>query len=415
MKLINRNLKIFIITSLLSLIKESPSYEEYSTVFLDKIHIGSQSKEISLIINTLTSKTVLFTNSKRPYAQEIQRGRKSDVLIDKITFAGQVIESFPFSLEIDETKLNNKDIQGEFGLGIDKENSNDLIDTLYDNQVIHSKTVEIHIEEEKDKDRLIMKFDQKISDYAFCDLLPKKNMDENDYYYEAWICELSHIVVGSTKADLVWNRTKEINGEVTIDSRTKYIYIPKEFMKIISKYWEINENECKLVHDLESDEKYFSCSKCVEKQIYDMHSLYLVIGGYGYRLKAKDLFEDDGKHFNCLIRFINDEKNLWILGLPFLREFKTVLDFNGTRMGFNGEDIINFKEDYKKWAEEVAEKESELIYGYSGEKIVMIIGTIIGTLIILYVAFWLFRNCRREKPKYHIELNEQYDKKEFYQ
>ena len=240
-------------------------------------------------------------------------------------------------------------------------------------------------------------------------------MDENDYYYEAWICELSHIVVGSTKADLVWNRTKEINGEVTIDSRTKYIYIPKEFMKIISKYWEINENECKLVHDLESDEKYFSCSKSVEKQIYDMHSLYLVIGGYGYRLKAKDLFEDDGKHFNCLIRFINDEKNLWILGLPFLREFKTVLDFNGTRMGFNGEDIINFKEDYKKWAEEVAEKESELIYGYSGEKIVMIIGTIIGTLIILYVAFWLFRNCRREKPKYHIELNEQYDKKEFYQ
>lgn len=415
MKLINRNLKIFIITSLLSLIKESPSYEEYSTVFLDKIHIGSQSKEISLIINTLTSKTVLFTNSKRPYAQEIQRGRKSDVLIDKITFAGQVIESFPFSLEIDETKLNNKDIQGEFGLGIDKENSNDLIDTLYDNQVIHSKTVEIHIEEEKDKDRLIMKFDQKISDYAFCDLLPKKNMDENDYYYEAWICELSHIVVGSTKADLVWNRTKEINGEVTIDSRTKYIYIPKEFMKIISKYWEINENECKLVHDLESDEKYFSCAKSVEKQIYDMHSLYLVIGGYGYRLKAKDLFEDDGKHFNCLIRFINDEKNLWILGLPFLREFKTVLDFNGTRMGFNGEDIINFKEDYKKWAEEVAEKESELIYGYSGEKIVMIIGTIIGTLIILYVAFWLFRNCRREKPKYHIELNEQYDKKEFYQ
>lgn len=415
MKLINRNLKIFIITSLLSLIIASPSYEEYSTVFLDKIHIGSQSKEISLIINTLTSKTVLFTNSKRPYAQEIQRGRKSDVLIDKITFAGQVIESFPFSLEIDETKLNNKDIQGEFGLGIDKENSNELIDTLYDNQVIHSKTVEIHIEEEKDKDRLIMKFDQKISDYAFCDLLPKKNMDEYDYYYEAWICELSHIVVGSTKADLVWNRTKEINGEVTIDSRTKYIYIPKEYMKIISKYWEINENECKLVHDLESDEKYFSCSKSVEKQIYDMHSLYLVIGGYGYRLKAKDLFEDDGKHFNCLIRFINDEKNLWILGLPFLREFKTVLDFNGTRMGFNGEDIINFKEDYKKWAEEVAEKESELIYGYSGEKIVMIIGTIIGTLIILYVAFWLFRNCRREKPKYHIELNEQYDKKEFYQ
>ena len=106
-------LNSLIISSLFTLIISPPSYEEYSSVFLEKIRIGSQSKEISLILNTLSSKTLLFTNSKRPYAQEIQRGRKSDVLIDKVSFAGEKIESFPFNLGIDETKLNNKNIQGE--------------------------------------------------------------------------------------------------------------------------------------------------------------------------------------------------------------------------------------------------------------------------------------------------------------
>ena len=50
-------------------------------------------------------------------------------------------------------------------------------------------------------------------------------MDENDYYYEAWICELSHIVVGSTKDDLVWNRTKEINGELLIVEQNIYMFL----------------------------------------------------------------------------------------------------------------------------------------------------------------------------------------------
>ena len=406
----------FIIISLFYVIMTNPSYEDYSIVFLDKIHIGSQSKEITLIVNSLSSKTVLFTNSKRPYSQEIQRGRKSDVLIDKIIFAGQTIESFPFNLEIDDTKLNNAEIQGEFGLGINKDNSNDLIDILYNNQLISQKVLEFDIEEGKDKDKLTMHLnDKNRNEYTFCNLTSKKNMDEDDFYYEAWMCELSHLVVGSTKADLVWSKTKEVQGEIAIDTRTKYIYVPKEYMKYFSKFWDIDTSKCKLVHDINTDEKYYSCEKSEEERIYQMHSLYLIIGGYGYRLKTRDLFENDGKHLNCLIRFYNDEKNLWILGIPFLREYKTMLDYNKTRLGFSGEDVLNFKENYEKWAEQVAEKESELIYGYSGEKIIMIIGAIIGTLIILYVAFWLFRNCRREKPKYHIELNEQYDKKQFYQ
>ena len=418
MKVFFKLLNFLIISTLFILIKTTPSYEEYSKLFLDKIRIGSQSKEISLILSTLTSKTVLFTNSKRPYAQEIQRGRKSDVLIDKVSFAGQKIESFPFNLAIDETKLNNKDIQGIFGLGIDKEKTNDLIDILYDNQLITSKVIELDIEEGDKEDRVVLNLSPSTNDFTYCDLSKKKILSSDDFYYEAWICDLSHMVIGSTKADLVWKNTIEVKGEVAFDSRTKYIYIPKDYMKYITNLWNINSAECKLVHILSNDEKFYSCSLGMKNRISDMQSIYFVIGGYGYRLKANDLFENDGKHLNCVIRFFNDDKNLWILGVPFLREYKTIFDFDNAKIGFKGGDILNFKQDYDKWTKEVAEKENqffnEYFKGYSWEKIIMIIGTIVGSLIILYVMFWLYRNCDRQNSKYHIELKEQYDKKEFY-
>lgn len=418
MKVFSKLLNFLIISTLFILIKTTPSYEEYSKLFLDKIRIGSQSKEISLILSTLTSKTVLFTNSKRPYAQEIQRGRKSDVLIDKVSFAGQKIESFPFNLAIDETKLNNKDIQGIFGLGIDKEKTNDLIDILYDNQLITSKVIELDIEEGDKEDRVVLNLSPSTNDFTYCDLSKKKILSSDDFYYEAWICDLSHMVIGSTKADLVWKNTIEVKGEVAFDSRTKYIYVPKDYMKYITNLWNINSAECKLVHILSNDEKFYSCSLGMKNRISDMQSIYFVIGGYGYRLKANDLFENDGKHLNCVIRFFNDDKNLWILGVPFLREYKTIFDFDNAKIGFKGGDILNFKQDYDKWTKEVAEKENqffnEYFKGYSWEKIIMIIGTIVGSLIILYVMFWLYRNCDRQNSKYHIELKEQYDKKEFY-
>ena len=97
-----------------------------------------------------------------------------------------------------------------------------------------------------------------------------------------------------------------------------------------------------------------------------------------------------------------------------MKEYKTILDYKNGQIGFKGGDILDFKEDYEKWAEEVANKEMEFFKGYSWEKKVMIVGAIIGSLIILCILFSLYRNCRRENPGYHIELKEQYDKKEFY-
>ena len=434
MKEFNIFLKFFITSYLLTFIRTTTSsYEEYSSVFLENIRIGSQSKQISLILNTLSSKMILFTNSKRPYAQQIEKGRKSDVLTDKVSIDGEKIDSFPFILELDNTKLNNRNIQGELGLGIDESKSCDLIDILYDNKIIPSKVIELELQEGDYENKIVLNLEPKKSDFTFCDLSSRKFLDTDDFYYESWICDLSHILIGSTKKQLLWKNAIEVKSKVAFDSRTKYIYIPKDFMKHITERWNFNSIDCKLVHDKNSDEKYYSCNKNAKSKIFDMPSIYFVIDGHGFRIEPPDLFENDGNNINCLIRFYDHPQDLWILGVPFLREYKTVFDYDDAKIGFNGGYIINYQKEYEKWRkgpeeegtgkEKGEEKESKSGSGffskdgfYSWEKIIMIIGTITGILIILYVMYWLYRNWRRQSTgsKYHIELNEQYDKTGFF-
>ena len=412
MKDIHVFLNILIIVSIVLIVSSNPSYEEYSFLFFEKFKIGAQSKEINMILNSITSKSILFTNSKRDYSTEIQKNRNSDVLIDKLNFNGEIIPSFPFNLKLDDTKLNNPKIQGEFGLGLDSDNSNVLVDTLYENKIINDKILEIEVKEEGKKDVLYLNFEPKISEFTFCNLSSK--LDENNYYSQAWICDLSHIIIGSNKGDLSWNNTLETNGRVVLDTRTKYIYIPKDYLKYISTIWSINNEGCKVVLDSESEEKYFKCNLTMEKHIYSMPSIYFIIGGYGYRLKPENLFEKDGENFQSLIRFYNEEDDLWIIGMPFMREYKLLFDYNLTRLGFSGEDILNYKNEYDKWVIDEAEKRSKLFYGYSYETIIFIIGTIVGICIIFYATFWLCRTWRRDINKYFIHTDEPFDKTKNY-
>ena len=407
-------LTVLFISLIVPLSTCEPSYERYTSLFLDHVNIGSPAKEISLILNTVSTSSVLFTNEKRPYYKEIQKERRIDVFKEKVSFDGHVVKSYKFNLKVDDTKLNNKAIQGELGLGIDEKNSSDFINHLYENELISSKAIEIDFKEQETADKVTFNFSPDKKSFNYCDLSSKKFMADDDHYRNAWICGISHIIFGSTKNDLVWENTIEVKGEVTFDSKTKYIYVPKEFMKKIEQYWKFDLKQCKLVHDSTSDEKYYRCAESMEKDIYNMNPIYFIIGGYGYRLRAQDLFEHDGKYFHCLLRFYNDDRNLWILGAPFLVEYNLLLNYDETKIGLKGENILNFQEEYNKWEHNIKEEQKGFFEKYTWEKIIMIIGTIIGTLIIIYVMFWLYRNFRRMNPKTHIQLDEEYDKKKIY-
>lgn len=392
-------------------ISSNPSFEDYTFILVEKFKIGRKGKEINMILNSLISESILFTNSKRSYSQEIQRNRKSDVLIDKLNFNGDIMNEFAFKLKLDDTKLNNNKISGEFGLGIAKDKSNTLVDTLYEEKLISNKMLEIEVVEEDSKDALYLEFEPKINNYYFADLSSRDDF-EDFFYSEGWICDLSHIIFGSNKKELSFNNSLEIKGKVVFDTRTKYIYIPKNYLKYIQRMWSIKGDGCKTILDSETEEKYFRCNLTAENDIYSMPSLYLIIGGYGYRLKPEDLFEKEGKHLNCLIRFIDEENDLWILGIPFLREYKLLFDYNNTRVGFSGENILNYKDEYDKWVAQMAEEDSRIFSENTIDAIILIIGTIIGICIILYVAYYLYKYWKGEKK--HFQLDEEYDKKAQY-
>ena len=54
-------------------ISSNPSFEDYTFLLVEKFKIGRKGKEINMILNSLISESILFTNSKRSYSQEIQR------------------------------------------------------------------------------------------------------------------------------------------------------------------------------------------------------------------------------------------------------------------------------------------------------------------------------------------------------
>ena len=399
-------MKVYFFIIFLNLYIFSYSYietnEEYTMYFLNKIKLGKNKKEVYLIVNSLSSKTYLFTNTKREYYQEINDRKNNDKFIEQVEFNGRIIPSFPFNLKKDDTELYDLTVQGEFGLGINENKGNQLVDVLYKNSIINEKILGLELNEKDDLININLEPNKKELNY--CDLSSKKNYDKGDFYYESWICELSHIISGSTKNDLLWNKAYEVKGEVVFDTRSKYIYAPKQYMKYISNIWEMDKNNCKLVRDLDTDEKYYYC-KDLSGSLNNMKSLYLIIGGYAYRLKAQDLFENDGHNSNCLIKFINDEKNLWVLGIPFFRKYKYVLDYTNSKIGLKGEDIINFSEEYKKWVVDAKEENSELFKTPSWEKVILVIGIIVGISIIFYVWYYFYRFSKRYNQKYQIEYD----------
>jgi hypothetical protein len=251
--------------------------------FLNKIKLGKNKKEVYLIVNSLSSKTYLFTNTKREYYQEINDRKNNDKFIEQVEFNGRIIPSFPFNLKKDDTELYDLTVQGEFGLGINENKGNQLVDVLYKNSIINEKILGLELNEKDDLININLEPNKKELNY--CDLSSKKNYDKGDFYYESWICELSHIISGSTKNDLLWNKVYEVKGEVVFDIRSKYIYVPKQYMKYISNIWEMDKNNCKLFRDLDTDEKYYTCQD-LRGSLNNMKSLYLIIGEYVYRLKA---------------------------------------------------------------------------------------------------------------------------------
>ena len=384
----------------------------YTFPLLYKVRIGSHSTEIKLLLNSFSANNLLFTNTNRKYYKQIAEGRKSDAFMDKLEFNGQIIKDFPFTLLLDNTGFNNQEIQGEFGLGIDKDNKNDLVENLLFNQIITKRKLILEIS--KDLQTVNINLDSEVisNEFKYCNLSKKDDLDIN--YNEAWISDLSHIInIEDENVQLnsksIFENSDPVEARAVFDTRQKNLIFPSNYLGNFNNIFDLKK--CKIISDKSLDEKYFQCDK--DNIISKKKSIYFIIDGYGLNFKVEELFEDDGKYKNSIIRFSDslNKSRLFIFGIPFFQKYNILFDYDNQSIGFKGEGIYDFTKEYSQWVqknkivktEKVGSNNKNENINYK-EQILKISGIIIGVCIIICV---LFHQYRRDNVKKHSQLIEE--------
>ena len=354
---------------------------------LYEIGIGPNSTKIKMILSTFTLNNTLYSNSNRKYSKEIQQKRNGSTITEPIFFNKEEIPEFTFDLKMDPTDFKDEQIQGEFGLGIDLNGKNQLIELLYREKIIFQKGLIIGPETILDTYLITDK-------YYFGNLTDKDDLDPK--YHEAWITELSHILSGTTQKEIMWNNTEEINGRAILDSSSKYIFLPENYINLILDIWKLNLTKCPMVENEKKTHKYIKCSNVTGSFIREIRPIYFIIEGYAFLLTGEELFENVRKNnYESLLRFRPETHNLWTFGSPFFKKYKVWLKYDKKQIGFNGNNIIDFHREYKEWREE-----NDLILNKaSNDKKIVAIGAIMGSMILITILFCLIKSYQSENSR----------------
>ena len=373
------NLINFIIT------KEENELRDHSSLLFN-LAIGENNTNISMLFNTFTTNLTLFSNANRKYALEINNKRNHTYLIDSLTINEVILPNLVFDIEIDPTDFNDDSIQGEIGMGINLEGKNEFINLLYNNKIIFQKELIIGAKTILDTYLVTDK-------YYFMNLTDKSDLP--NIYHDSWIVEQSHILTGTSKKELMWNNSEEINARAIFDSSSKYIYLPIGYLNLILDIWNLNLTKCPLIED-ESKVKYIQCNNTKKDYFKNIKPIYFIFEGYALPFTAEELFEDIGDNkFQSLVRFREENYDIWTFGIPLFKKYKVWLKYEKKMIGFNAENVLDFNKDYIEWR-----KENERILNKaSNDKKIVIIGAVMGSMILLTILFCLIKSSRTENSQ----------------
>ena len=373
------NLINFIIT------KEENELRDHSTLLFN-LAIGENNTNISMLFNTFTTNLTLFSNANRKYALEINNKRNHTYLIDSLTINEVILPNLVFDIEIDPTDFNDDSIQGEIGLGINVEGKNEFINLLYNNKIIFQKELIIGAKTILDTYLVTDK-------YYFMNLTDKSDLP--NIYHDSWIVEQSHILPGTSKKEVMWNNSVEVNARAIFDSSSKYIYLPIGYLNLILDIWNLNLTKCPLIED-ESKVKYIQCNNTKKDYFKNIKPIYFIFEGYALPFTAEELFEDIGDNkFQSLVRFREENYDIWTFGVPLFKKYKVWLKYEKNMIGFNAENVLDFNKDYIEWR-----KENERILNKaSNDKKIVIIGAVMGSMILLTILFCLIKSSRTENSQ----------------
>lgn len=373
---------------LFMIIKYVTPKEEKESVpgLLYEVGIGPNLTKIKMLLSTSTTNNSLFSNFNRKYSHEIQEKRNQSILIDTLTINDVPLPEFKFDLKMDPTDFEDKSIQGELGLGIKINGKNDLIELLYKKKIIFQKELIIG--------KSIITDTYLVTDkYYFGNLTDREDLDPK--YHGAWVTELSHILTGTTEKELMWNNTEEINGRAILDSSSKYIFIPENYINLILDIWTLNLTKCPLIEG-QNKIKFIQCSKVSKDYFNNIKPIYFIIDGYALLLTAEELFENVGENvYESYIRFRPETHDIWTLGSPIFNKYKVWMKYDKQLIGFNGNNIIDFHKEYIAWREE----NQQILNKVSNDKKIVVIGAVMGSMILLTILFCLIKSYKTDNSR----------------
>jgi len=362
--------------------KEEDEIKDHQSL-LFTVAIGQSKTNISMFFNTFSTNLTLYSNTNRKYALEINKKRNNTYIIDSLTIDELTLQNLVFNIKLDPTDFHDNSIQGEIGLGINLEGVNDFINLLYNNKIIFQKELIIGSKTILDTYLVTDRF-------YFANITDKSDLPNK--YHNSWILEQSHILTGTSKKELVWNNSEEINARAIFDSSSKYIYLPIGYLNLILDIWNLNLTKCPLLED-ESKVKYIQCTDTTKDYFKNIKPIYFIFEGYALPFTAEDLFKKVGDNkYQSFVRFRDEDYDIWTFGVPLFSKYKVWLKYNKKEIGFNGENIIDFHKEYILW-----KKENERILNKaSNDKKIVIIGAVMGSMILLTILFCLIRSYKTD-------------------
>jgi hypothetical protein len=380
----------------LILAKEESKNKTYSSL-LFPIYIGQNNTNIKMLFNTFTTEQTLYSNANRKYAVKINEKRNHSYITESIAINEVILPNIDFNLKIDPTDFNDQEIQGELGLGINLEGRNDLINLLYNNKIIFQKEIIIGAQTILDTYLVTDK-------YYFANMTDKHDLPNK--YHDSWIVEQSHILTGTSKKELMWNNSEEINARAVLDSSSKYIYIPIGYLNLFLDIWNLNMTKCPVIEDGKKI-KYIRCSNTYKEYFKNIKPIYFIFEGYALLFPAVDLFENVGENeFESVIRFREENYDIWTFGLPLFNKYKVWFKYDKKMVGFNAENVLDFNKEYILWRKE----NENILNKKSNDKKIVIIGAVLGSMILLTILFCLIKSFRTENSRRTNKFIEEIEK-----
>ena len=209
-----------------------------------------------------------------------------------------------------------------------------------------------------------------------------QNTNVKQLYHESiyWTIEYNSIIWNKEKFD----NNKKKNIRFILDINT--IIAPKEYLESFEKYFNNFNDTCKknTYKNNSENQIYFTCDTSFNINTFPSIKIIVKFLNTTFELDGDDLFIKDGNTYLFLIIFDLLYKDYWEIGIPFLKKYQLVYDFDKKIIGFYT--YIEGEEEYKKTNPKIT---------FSFYLLIIFFIVIIILVIILYKHFILLRRKKR--------------------